>query len=106
MDTLQIVVSGLALGAIYALIALGVVIIVKASDLVNFAHGELVMIGAITAHTVRVGLALPAVAAFARTNLITSVSGRPPSRVRQRAIPNRRSGASLEKTSVPAPARE
>jgi branched-chain amino acid transport system permease protein len=64
MDTLQIVVSGLALGSIYALIALGVVIIVKASDLVNFAHGELVMIGAITAHIVRVELGLPAVVAF------------------------------------------
>jgi branched-chain amino acid transport system permease protein len=75
MDTLQIVVSGLALGAIYALIALGVVIIVKASDLVNFAHGELVMIGAITAHTVRVGLALPAVAAFAVAVVVTLAVG-------------------------------
>jgi branched-chain amino acid transport system permease protein len=56
MDTLQIIVSGLTLGAIYGLIALGVVIIVKASDLVNFAHGEIVMIGAITAHIVRVSL--------------------------------------------------
>jgi len=75
MDTLQIVVSGLALGAIYALIALGVVIIVKASDLVNFAHGELVMIGAITAHTARVGLALPAVAAFAVAVVVTLAVG-------------------------------
>ena len=75
MDTLQIVVSGLALGAIYALIALVVVIIVKASDLVNFAHGELVMIGAITAHTARVGLALPAVAAFAVAVVVTLAVG-------------------------------
>ena len=65
MDTLQIVVSGLTLGAIYGLIALGVVIIVKASDLVNFAHGEIVMIGAITAHTARVILGLHWTVAFA-----------------------------------------
>jgi branched-chain amino acid transport system permease protein len=71
MDTLQIVVSGLALGSIYALIALGVVIIVKASDLVNFAHGELVMIGAITAHLIRVELGLHAVAAFVGAVVVT-----------------------------------
>ena len=57
MDTLQIVVSGLALGAIYALIALGVVIILKASDLINFAHGELVMVGAIAVGLVAFALA-------------------------------------------------
>lgn len=75
MDTLQIIVSGLTLGSIYALIALGVVVVVKASDLINFAHGELVMIGAITAHTVRVGLALPAVAAFAVAVVVTLAVG-------------------------------
>lgn len=64
MDTLQIVVSGLTLGSIYALIALGVVIVVKASELINFAHGELVMMGAVSAHVFRVGLGLHAAVAF------------------------------------------
>lgn len=64
MDALQILISGLTLGAIYGLIALGVVIVVKASDLVNFAHGELVMIGAITAHIVRIGLGFHWIIAF------------------------------------------
>jgi branched-chain amino acid transport system permease protein len=64
MDTLQIVVSGLALGSIYALIALGVVIIVKASNLINFAHGELVMIGAVAGHIFSVELKLPFFVSF------------------------------------------
>jgi branched-chain amino acid transport system permease protein len=64
VDALQILISGLTLGAIYGLIALGVVIVVKASDLVNFAHGELVMIGAITAHIVRIGLGFHWIIAF------------------------------------------
>jgi branched-chain amino acid transport system permease protein len=42
---LQLVVSGLALGCIYALIALSLVIINKATDVVNFAQGEMAMIG-------------------------------------------------------------
>jgi branched-subunit amino acid ABC-type transport system permease component len=71
MDTLQIVVSGLTLGSIYALIALGVVIILKASELINFAHGELVMIGAVAAHIFRVGLKLPAAAAFVLSVIVT-----------------------------------
>lgn len=75
MDTLQIIVSGLALGSIYALIALGVVIIVKASDLINFAHGELVMIGAVAAHIFRVELRLPFVVAFVLAVAITLAVG-------------------------------
>jgi branched-subunit amino acid ABC-type transport system permease component len=75
MDTLQIMVSGLTLGSIYALIALGVVIVVKASDLINFAHGELVLVGAVTAHVFHVELALPYVLAFALAVTATMLVG-------------------------------
>ena len=43
---LQLVVSGLATGGIYALIALGFVLIYKATRIINFATGEFMMIGA------------------------------------------------------------
>jgi branched-chain amino acid transport system permease protein len=42
---IQLIVSGLALGSIYALLALSLVIINKATDVVNFAQGEMAMIG-------------------------------------------------------------
>lgn len=42
----QVVVSGLAIGSIYALVALGFVLIYKATDAFNFAQGELMMLGA------------------------------------------------------------
>lgn len=45
-DILQLVVSGLSLGAIYALIALGFVVIYRASEVFNFAQGELLSSGA------------------------------------------------------------
>ncbi|GAC1537394.1 MAG: branched-chain amino acid ABC transporter permease [Acidimicrobiales bacterium] len=38
--------NGLSLGAIYALVALGFVIIFKASEVLNFAHGSLLLLGA------------------------------------------------------------
>jgi branched-chain amino acid transport system permease protein len=45
-DFLQFGFQGLALGAIYALVALGFVIIYKATEVINFAHGELMLLGA------------------------------------------------------------
>jgi branched-chain amino acid transport system permease protein len=42
----QLLISGVALGCIYALIALGFVLIYKATETVNFAQGELMMLGA------------------------------------------------------------
>ena len=45
-DLLQLVVSGLALGAVYALVSLGFVVIYRASQVFNFAHGELLLFGA------------------------------------------------------------
>jgi branched-chain amino acid transport system permease protein len=46
MDTfIQVVVNGLGKGAVYALLALGFVIIFKASGVLNFAHGSLVLLG-------------------------------------------------------------
>jgi branched-chain amino acid transport system permease protein len=43
---LQLVFAGIALGCIYALIGLGFSIIFKASEVVNFAQGELLLVGA------------------------------------------------------------
>jgi branched-chain amino acid transport system permease protein len=46
MDTfLQLVVNGLGKGAVFALLALGFVVIFKATEVVNFAHGSLVLVG-------------------------------------------------------------
>jgi branched-chain amino acid transport system permease protein len=43
---LQLVVSGLVNGCLYALLAVGVAMIFKATEIVNFAQGELFMVGA------------------------------------------------------------
>lgn len=46
MQLLQLVISGIAQGCIYGLIALGFVLIYKATETVSFAQGELMMLGA------------------------------------------------------------
>ena len=56
MDTfLQQLINGLVLGSIYALVALGYTMVYGILGLINFAHGDIVMVGALVALTV-VGL--------------------------------------------------
>ena len=40
----QLTVNGIAVGAIYALVALGLVLTYKATDVLNFAHGDLLAV--------------------------------------------------------------
>lgn len=63
----QLVASGLALGSIYALLALALVLINKATDVVNFAQGEMAMVGTFICFTLlgRTGLPLPVVLTLA-----------------------------------------
>jgi len=49
MDTTQLLISGIANGCIYGLIALGFVLIYKASESVNFAQGDMMILGAFLA---------------------------------------------------------
>jgi branched-chain amino acid transport system permease protein len=51
LQYLQQVASGIANGCVYALVALGIVLIYKATETINFAQGEILMIGAFLAFT-------------------------------------------------------
>ncbi|MDQ6620659.1 MAG: branched-chain amino acid ABC transporter permease [Pseudomonadota bacterium] len=52
MDTfLQQMINGLTLGSVYAVVALGYTMVYGIIQLINFAHGEVVMIGAMVAYT-------------------------------------------------------
>src|ERR1044072_8549508 len=49
---LQQIINGLVLGSIYALVALGYTMVYGILGLINFAHGDLVMVGALVALTI------------------------------------------------------
>ncbi|MCD6681552.1 MAG: branched-chain amino acid ABC transporter permease [Burkholderiaceae bacterium] len=59
MQVLQLLVSGVAQGCIYGLIALGFVLIYKATETVSFAQGELMMLGAFLGLALMAGLGFP-----------------------------------------------
>jgi branched-chain amino acid transport system permease protein len=62
-EFIQLTVYGLANGAVLALAALGFVLIYKATRVINFAQGELLLVGAYLFYTAFVLLRLPLVAA-------------------------------------------
>src|ERR1700710_1782859 len=63
METfVQQIINGLVLGSVYALVALGYTMVYGIINLINFAHGEVLMVGALTSWTVvtvLAGLGLP-----------------------------------------------
>ena len=75
MQAVQIVISGIAQGCIYGLIALGVVLIYKATETVSFAQGELMMLGAFIGLIVMTSLGFPFWVAFAAAVLAMGAFG-------------------------------
>ncbi|HYD29295.1 MAG TPA: branched-chain amino acid ABC transporter permease [Azospirillaceae bacterium] len=61
MTLLQLLVNGMALGAAYALVALGFVLVLNATGAVNFAHGDLVMAGGLLAVALADRLPVPGI---------------------------------------------
>ena len=84
---LQQVFSGLAAGAIYASLALALVMIYRATDLVNFAQGEMAMFSTYIAWTL-VNAGLPFWAAFAATLVASFLGGMAIERVVIRPVEN------------------
>jgi branched-chain amino acid transport system permease protein len=68
---LQLVISGLVVGSIYSAVALGFVVIYKATRVVNFAQGELLMAGAYMCYAFLVQAQVPFWAALALTVLFS-----------------------------------
>ena len=59
INLIQLFITGLSVGLIYGLVAVGFVMIYKSSQIFNFAQGEMVMVGAYLAWTFLVSLGLP-----------------------------------------------
>ena len=70
---LQLLLSGVALGSIYALLALGFVIVFKATHVVNFAHAGLLMVGTYCVARLRTDGELPFVVAVLLGTAVAAV---------------------------------
>ncbi|MFH1092390.1 MAG: branched-chain amino acid ABC transporter permease [Pseudomonadota bacterium] len=72
---LQFFITGLSIGCIYGIIALGFVIIFNATDIVNLAQGEFVMLGGMVMAFFSVILGLPMILSFVLTLIVVVLVG-------------------------------
>ena len=77
MELLQLLVSGIAQGCVYGLIALGFVLIYKATETVTFAQGDLMMLGAFGGFIAMSAMGLPFWAAAIATVIVMTLLGVP-----------------------------
>lgn len=75
MEVLQLVISGVSQGCVYGLIALGFVLIYKATEMVNFAQGDIMMLGAFVAVTFINVLDWPLLPGLAATLVVMAAVG-------------------------------
>jgi branched-chain amino acid transport system permease protein len=71
----SLLITGLMTGAIYALVALGFVLVYKATGVINFAQGEFMMFGAFIAAALLTDFSLPAIVAIPMTMVIMAGLG-------------------------------
>lgn len=75
MDFLTTLISGLSLGSIYALIALGYTMVYGIAKMLNFAHGDVIMVGAFTVIVSVMMLGFPIWAGLLLSVVICTVLG-------------------------------
>ncbi|MGH2398935.1 MAG: ABC transporter permease subunit, partial [bacterium] len=72
---IQYVVLGLAVGSLYALVALGIVLLYRTSRILNFAHGDLATFGTFVAFALLTTWRWPFAAASVGSLIATAVVG-------------------------------
>ena len=87
----QLAVSGLTIGCVYSLVGLGFALTLRATELINFAQGEMVMLGAFIGLSVLTLTGLPYAGAFVVALLLTGLIGAGVERLVLRRILRRRS---------------
>jgi len=91
MILLQQIINGMAMGSIYALVAVGFVLIYKATDVINFAQGDIMMFGAFVAFTFVNVLHVPFLMAILLTLVVMALFGK----LLERAVLRRLVGESV-----------
>ncbi len=75
MAFLQYLINGLSIGSIYAIIALGYTMVYGIAKMLNFAHGDVIMVGAYISYCVMIYLQLPPVVAILAAIVVCTVLG-------------------------------
>ena len=75
MQILQYLINGISIGAVYAIIALGYPMVYGIAKMLNFAHGDVIMVGAYISFCVTNYLGLPAIVSILAAMVVCTVLG-------------------------------
>ena len=75
MQLLQYLINGLSIGSVYAIIALGYTMVYGIAKMLNFAHGDVIMVGAYISFCVTSYLGLPAIVSIVAAMAVCTVLG-------------------------------
>ncbi len=75
MSFLNYLINGISLGSVYALIALGYTMVYGIAKMLNFAHGDVIMIGAFTVFTICTTLGLPTIVGIVAAIVLCTLLG-------------------------------
>ena len=75
MSFVQYLISGLSLGSVYALIALGYTMVYGIAKMLNFAHGDVIMVGAYAIYTICITWGLPPYVGVCGSIVVCAVLG-------------------------------
>lgn len=85
----SLIIEGLAIGSIYSLAAIGIIILIKTTGTINFAHGDFLMVSTFIAYILLVNLGFPIVVVILITILFAAILGITTERVLVRPLINR-----------------
>jgi branched-chain amino acid transport system permease protein len=75
VSIIEQLINGLRSGSIYALIALGYTMVYGIAKMINFAHGDIIMVGAYTLYVATAGLKMPVIPAVLFTIVVCAILG-------------------------------
>ena len=75
MNILQYLINGISIGSVYAIIALGYTMVYGIAKMLNFAHGDVIMVGAYISFCVTNYLGLPAIVSIVGAVVVCTVLG-------------------------------
>ena len=75
MQIVQYLINGISIGAVYAIIALGYTMVYGIAKMLNFAHGDVIMVGAYISFCVTNYLGLPAIVSVAAAMVVCTLLG-------------------------------
>ena len=75
MSFLSYLINGISLGSVYAIIALGYTMVYGIAKMLNFAHGDIIMVGAFAAFTVVSTMGGPSIAGILTAIVVCTVLG-------------------------------